>query len=1487
MKRKILRPIMIILFACVLSLTAVQSAQASWADPYLERLMEQGVLRGDPDGNLNPGRDITRAEFIAMINRAFGFTQKGVATFADVERNAWYFDDISIGVEQGYIQGSDELMRPNDPLTREEAVAMLCRALKIPMLEEEVHVFADALDFSNWGRDYINAAVDRGVISGYPDNTFKATNNITRGEAAKMLSEIAGEIVDEDTFEVPSNVDGNVTIRSSNVTLTDVTIEGDLFVTEGVGLGFINLRNVKVLGEVIISGAGESHVGESSITMLDSSISELTVDISKDLILTLKADRGTRVEKVVLRSSAYLEELLGTIDGFEHVVVEGWEAATFANLYGDFKRIDLMSVGAAANLYKGTADGIWVDEVATNAKIFLEKNTHADSIYFDASTAVTGTGTVDSVLINAAGVTITQMPDYIYIRPGITATVNGEQMGSLDAETDSLDPAFVGNYPYADDIEPTSFGLYVMTNKPGEVYYATYLDGVGSPSADDLTSETSKPKDSLKNGSFGILPETETIENITGLTSNVEYETFVVFVDFRGEVSDVRKVTVTTEDNVVPALASGYPKVVATDKTTATIALMPTKDTRFYWAVLPDIATAPVKSQVLAQSVPGAVAMGTGTAELNEEMTFTVTRLEEFTEYVLYLALKDAAGNESSSLIKLSFVTKDVTPPKFDPPDLYPRLGTLTASTIPIEYMVDEPGTVYWAAVKTGNSFLPEVGGAPDLYGANSKDLLKSGAGAELFGKGTAAKEDTLYKISISGVEKERLYDVYMMVEDAAGNLSDIVMIVGKTLDRTKPTAELGSDQIINDQYSVESPIRVTFSEIVATGETSSDGELILFVNTDKNDLGDYVRLIDMNTAPEQEIAIDWDLVTVEHVDGATQLVFPPTSFIDKLENNNNYRFELAYSSTHIIQDTSRNQMDTRTILEFSTVPPLTYFTEVRDFDADLYDVAFYFNPESQQTGANIYFDIMILSDQLIEFELYRSFTSADTFTEVTVGKEYTIQPDHATSLSELIGAFTRYNELNATYYAIKLTRVGNTDISGTSPLTADVNLEMYAVIGNTTRLDDLALPRESFGPKLTAYVAGGDVWSVTAPTEPFELRISLVDQVPPAEIPPTKFTGGDRQAVMEIKTDKEALLYYWALPKYLYPDTSDLPSHTEIQTAVTDPTRGISSGFFNIPDTPVAVEHTIEGLIPPSSFPTGITYPSGVTAGDYVVFYYLKGNAANPSQVYVGEFSTIPVEQPLLVSGTALSYVAGSKSVRVSSTWDSDCTVYYVLYPAGVYGPTSRPTVAAILEPEFPSQLISSGSYDTLKGVMNAVSVAGLDYTVRYDIFVYGQKFVGTEPSGDPSPIYELRNMAPIDDEAPRVQDGSPNTVIADSYNSKYWGTVQVNFTEGLYYFEQNQVTNPIPFTPALLTGADPLWSTTAQGDIMVADSATSDGALTMIMFNFDGVPVGTTISFDKTIGDAALNIAGTFRMTLTEEIDLTDPDNPVTRAVWVATFS
>lgn len=1469
MKRFILFVLSVFLASSLLIGLTPSVSAVNWAESYLQNLVRRDVMRGDISGNLNPDRLITRAEFAAMLNRAFGFTARANKTYKDVPATAWFAADIDIASNQGYVKGNGKGINPNGNLTREEAVTMLCRALKIAPKDGEGFQLTDERNFSNWSRGYINAAVGKSFVSGYPDGSFKPVNNITRGEAAKLISEVTGEIVSSKNSSVPSVVNGNLTLASSGVTLSNTTILGDLYLTEGVGLGYVTLKNVTVNGELVISGAGESNVGQSSITLTDCNISHLVVDVAKQKILTLKTDKSTVVENTLIKSSAYLEELSSNFEGFKNVELNG-PSGTFLNLTGSFGDVKMISPGSVLNLYKGKVTGLTVDEAAKGAKIFLEKDTYTTAMYFDTGATVSGKGQIESVLINNDGVVIEQLPQNIYIRPGVTAKINGTTMSSLDAEMDALSPNFAYSYPKADKIQPTGFTQYYMTNKPGKVYYAVFPAGTNMPSKDELVAKNAPPKNAIKSGNLNSLPNKEGTVAISGLKAGQKYVVYSFLMDFRGVSSDIKSTNVETVDDVMPTLLSGYPKLDSTTNTSATITLLPNKDTSYYWAVLPANAVAPTSDQLYAQNVSGARAKGvTFGGKMNTPKPVeTGATLEEYVSYVFYVVLRDEAENMSKTPYKLAFTTRDTKPPEFKPNDgTYPKVGSVTATSIPLDYVVNEPCTVYWSAVKMGTNLLPiGADGKTDFDNQKSKDVLKNGTGAFKSGKSTASKEAQLYNISVSGLEQQMPYDIYFMLEDKQGNQSSITKVVAKTKDVIPPTVSISSAPESGGGYALETSMTLTFSEIVCGTKPNQAGDYPLLSELfkgNKGSLNSYLRLMDTSKVPSTAVTINWDYVTVEEKDAKTVITFQPEAL--KLVNNNAYQFELNNQTNYAIYDTSKNAMKASVNLPFKTVPPLTYFTRVPNFDSSKYDQAFYMNPSAKNTEPNINFDILLRSDHEIEFELFQGKAMDDTIAKV--GGKHVLRANYATRFTDFLGVQTEYRNLENTYYAIKLTKIDSTLIeSGKTPITANVNLIMNAVIGNNSGIGRLPGLASGFDDRLKDAIKNNYVSSVTSP-DPFLLQIALVDNVAPKELGTTTFEPGDRQVGMSILTDKGCTVYYYAVPTPTPELSIQDPNLVRLQSS--DAKRGIAAGSFQAPDNQVTpILQTIEGLLPPS---TGFS-------GNYQIFYYLQGKAATPSQVYSGKFTTKQVAAPKIKQ--PLSSLAGSNMVQIKGSWDSNCRMYYLVLPATA----SEPSVEQIMGKASIADMVTSDSLAVQSDTTFSVDVQNIDYKYRYDFYAVAQKYIGTAPAGEPSIVEKLQNFTSRDNEAPQISskpEGPANPDAGDP--TRFSGSVIVSFTEGLYYFQQGS-SDTIQLLGNELQSKLQIASTSPDS-IKVAGSSVAgeDNAIMQVTFSFTSITHGTTINIGPDIGDKTGNRSGKFSMTFHSK---DDKGNPIPTPYWEARF-
>ena len=162
-----------------------------WSKNFIEYLDDEGIINPSATtGKYEPERKVTRAEFMRYVNRAFHFTEKVSISYSDVQSNSWYYDTVRIAEKYGYINGTGNgRMNPEGYVTREQAAVILGRLYKAdPGNVKPANLsFKDKAKVATWSAGYVKAAVDKGIITGYKDNTFKPTKVITRAELAKIL----------------------------------------------------------------------------------------------------------------------------------------------------------------------------------------------------------------------------------------------------------------------------------------------------------------------------------------------------------------------------------------------------------------------------------------------------------------------------------------------------------------------------------------------------------------------------------------------------------------------------------------------------------------------------------------------------------------------------------------------------------------------------------------------------------------------------------------------------------------------------------------------------------------------------------------------------------------------------------------------------------------------------------------------------------------------------------------------------------------------------------------------------------------------------------------------------------------------------------------------------------------------------------------------------------------------------------------------------
>lgn len=162
-----------------------------WAKSQICVMQEKGYIGGYPDGCFKPNKEITRAEFVSILNKLFGYNKKSEMKVSDVHNSDWYYDSISIALESGYIGGyPDGTFKPNKAITRQEAASVIAKIKNLAPSKNsrKTDSFKDKDKIAKWSKSGIDAVVELGYMSGYPDGTFRPNQPMTRAEVVALLS---------------------------------------------------------------------------------------------------------------------------------------------------------------------------------------------------------------------------------------------------------------------------------------------------------------------------------------------------------------------------------------------------------------------------------------------------------------------------------------------------------------------------------------------------------------------------------------------------------------------------------------------------------------------------------------------------------------------------------------------------------------------------------------------------------------------------------------------------------------------------------------------------------------------------------------------------------------------------------------------------------------------------------------------------------------------------------------------------------------------------------------------------------------------------------------------------------------------------------------------------------------------------------------------------------------------------------------------------
>lgn len=196
-----------------------------WSNAAMTYAVNNGYIKGS-NGKLNPQGLATRAQVASIFARVLKLENKAdLGSYTDVNASQWYYDDLAKAVDAGLFKGSDNKLRPNDNITREEVMAIIARAYDLSGENGNLSAFIDGSTVSSWAVNAVSALVENGIVNG-SNGKLNPKTNITREEFAQLLYNCENKFgADEESTEITTDAEDtsvDTTKESSTETTTFV-----------------------------------------------------------------------------------------------------------------------------------------------------------------------------------------------------------------------------------------------------------------------------------------------------------------------------------------------------------------------------------------------------------------------------------------------------------------------------------------------------------------------------------------------------------------------------------------------------------------------------------------------------------------------------------------------------------------------------------------------------------------------------------------------------------------------------------------------------------------------------------------------------------------------------------------------------------------------------------------------------------------------------------------------------------------------------------------------------------------------------------------------------------------------------------------------------------------------------------------------------------------------------------------------------------------
>jgi hypothetical protein len=162
-----------------------------WAEKFVVSLYNEGLISGHPDGTFKPDANMTRAEYAALLTKAFNpEATREAATFSDLPEDFWGYVAVQTAYKGGFVSGyPDNTFKPNENIQRAQVLVSLVNGLGLSGGDAtDLARFTDSATIPEYAKDEVATATSKSLIVSYPQKeNLEPTREATRAEVAAMV----------------------------------------------------------------------------------------------------------------------------------------------------------------------------------------------------------------------------------------------------------------------------------------------------------------------------------------------------------------------------------------------------------------------------------------------------------------------------------------------------------------------------------------------------------------------------------------------------------------------------------------------------------------------------------------------------------------------------------------------------------------------------------------------------------------------------------------------------------------------------------------------------------------------------------------------------------------------------------------------------------------------------------------------------------------------------------------------------------------------------------------------------------------------------------------------------------------------------------------------------------------------------------------------------------------------------------------------------